>query len=51
MTLTLFVCAECGTPVELSEPDAASLPIWERRLRQPLVIHCVECAKFFTESP
>lgn len=44
MTATLFVCAACGTPVELSTRDARLLPRWERQLGQPLVVHCLECA-------
>lgn len=46
-TTTLFVCASCGTPVELSAHDAAQMPIWESILRRPVILHCVECASVF----
>lgn len=49
-TTTLHVCSNCGRPVELSEIDSRVLPVWERRLGQPLVVHCLECAGDFVEA-
>lgn len=50
MTTTLHVCSSCGRPVEISRHDEDQLPVWERRLGMPLVIHCLECADFYKEE-
>jgi len=42
--LTLFCCALCGIPVEISAHDAEALPHWEKQLGRPIVVHCLSCA-------
>lgn len=46
-TTTLFVCASCGIPVELSRHDSDQMAAWEALLRCPIVVHCVDCAGLF----
>lgn len=38
-----FVCAVCGTPMEISASEARKFPLWEEKLGAPLVVAHILC--------